>query len=33
MLEKMDDEEARQQLYAGDKKPKDPIRVAAGLKA
>lgn len=29
----MNDEEGRQELYSQDEKPKDPTRVAAGLKA
>lgn len=33
MLQEMDDEEARQELYQLGEKPKDPTRVTAGLKA
>jgi hypothetical protein len=33
MLEQMDDEEARRELYDLEESAKDPNRVAAGLKA
>lgn len=33
MLQQMDDEEARQELYHQQESPKDPTRVEAGLKA
>jgi hypothetical protein len=33
MLQQMDDEEARQELYDDQERAKEPVRVAAGLKA